>query len=135
MIEFSREVSAGSHIAFDPNHPYERLYLLINPRVLPALRRRFWDENPSPAMPLGQLAALAGGRHGRGDDYLRIYVKPVGILTAIVYSTDKKRDGLSYYIHHMGEISHHYPVLAVDQTGRLWLAGGDYTSPNEGIKN
>lgn len=133
MIELSRQASSASHVAFDPDHPHQRLYLLANPRVLPALRKRFWAENEAPAMPLGQLALLAGGRHGGGTDYPSVMVKPVGVLTAVVYNTNKKGDGQSYYIHHMGEMSHHFPILAVDVKGRLWLAGGNYTSPSPGI--
>lgn len=133
MIELSRQASAASHIAFDPDHAHERLYLLVNPKVTPAIHCRFWMENTAPALPLGHLATLAGGRHGRDDDYPDLLVKPIGVLTAVVYNTNKKGDGQSYYIHHMGEMSHHFPVLAADAKGRLWLAGGNYTSPTPGI--
>ena len=132
MIEFSRSISSGAHIAFDPDHPHERLYLLVPPRARHVLRERFWEQNTAPAMNLNQAAAIAGGRHAK-NDYPQIQVKPIGVMTAVVYFTDKKGDGKSYYIHKMGEVSHHYPILCVDASGRLWIAGGNYTSPTPGI--
>ena len=68
-------------------------------------------------------------RHGYPD----VMVKPLGAVTAVVYQTHKKGDGPSYYIHQMAEISGKFPFLGVDNRGRLWLAGGNYTSPNPGI--
>lgn len=131
-IEFSREISSGSHIAYDPDHPHERLYLLVHPKAMKAIQQRFWRQNPALPMALNRLALMAGGRHAR-TDYPEVVVKPIGVLTAVVYATNKKGDGPSYYIHQMGELSHHFPILAVDQTGRLWIAGGNYTSPTPGI--
>ena len=133
MIEFSKEVSGNSHIAYDPNQPDERLYLLIGGRAKDALKRRFWDENGVDPLPLKEVARLAGGKHGKRGDYPNVMVKPAGVLTAVVYHTNKKEDGPSYYIHKMGELSHNFPILCVDQKGRLWLAGGNYTCPTPGI--
>lgn len=133
MIELSRRLSANSHIAYDPDHPHERLYLLVHPEARPVLRQRFWRNNPAQPMDLNHLAAVAGGRHSRRADYPHVMVKPVGVLTAVVYFTHKQGDGPSYYIHRMGEMTHHLPVLAADQQGRLWMAGGNYTSPTPGI--
>ena len=133
MIELSRRASANSHLAYDPDHPQERLYLLVDKSALPALKKRFWTDNPMAPLPLGQMARLAGGRHGKRDDYPPVMVKPVGVLTDLVYYTHKKGDGPSYYIHKMGELSHHFPVLCVDEQGRPWLAGGNYTCPTPGI--
>jgi len=132
MIEFSRSVSQHAHVAYDPDHPSERLYLLVPPEAREALRNRFWKQNRAKAMDLNQMAMLAGGRHGK-PDYPHIQVKPIGVLTHLVYYTDKKGDGPSFYIHKMGELSHHFPILCVDASGRLWLAGGNYTSPTPGI--
>ena len=133
MIELSRRASAKSFIAFDPDHPDERLYLLLDRSASPAIKHRFWDENHVPSLPLADAARLAGGRHGKRDDYPSVAVKPVGVLTALVYYTHKKGDGPSYYIHKMGELSHNFPILCVDSEGRLWLAGGNYTCPTPGI--
>lgn len=137
MIEFSRNVSANAHIAYDPDHPYERLYLLVPKSQQRTLKQRFWDSNPVAARNLNELAAIAGGKHGRKRDYPNVMCKPIGVLTGVVYHTAKKGDspehGGSFYIHKVGEISHVYPFLCADAKGRLWLAGGNYTSPSPGI--
>ena len=138
QILFSREISANSHVAYDSDHPYERLYLLIHPKGRKMLKERFWDNNTMGPRNLNQLATIAGGRHGRRQDYPNVLAKPVGVLTAIVYYTHKggdenDNDPNSHYIHQVGEISGSFPFLAVDSQGRLWLAGGNYTSPSPGI--
>jgi hypothetical protein len=133
MIEFSRDVANNSHLTYDPDHSDQRLYLLLSPEATPTVAERFWKNNALPPQPLSQLALLAGGRHGKKGDYPNVLVKPVGITTALVYYTHKKEDGPSYYIHRLGEESCHYPILAVDSLGRLWLAGGNYRAPTEGI--
>jgi len=139
MVEFSRSVSKDSHIAYDPNHPFDRLYLLIAPRARAVIRQRFWDENNARPLNLNLLAAAIGGKHAKRADYPRLMVKPVGVLTAVVYRTWKKGDsdeqGGSYYIHRLGEVSGVFPALAADQSGRLWLAGGNCTSPTPGISD
>ena len=96
-------------IAFDPKHPYERLYLLLSKDV-----------------------QAAGGKQAK-HPYPDVEVQPVGELTHVVYYTDKKGDGLSQYIHEFGEESGILPLLAADRTGRLWIAGGNMTSPYAGI--
>lgn len=138
MIEFSHAVSENSHIAYDPDHADERLYLLVDPRASATLKKRFWDENEFRPMPLSEVAMLAGGRHGKRPDYPHVAVKPIGVLTAVVYYTAKKGDtdaqgNGSYYIHRMAELSGHFPFLCADNKGRLWLAGGNYTAPTPGI--
>lgn len=138
MIELSRTASECSHVAFDPEHTDERLYLLVEPKACETLGKRFWHENDFRPMDLNSLAAIAGGRHGKRADYPKIMVKPVGVLTAVVYYTHKKGDEnpgnpRSFYIHAVGELSSHYPILCCDERGRLWLAGGNYRSPDPGI--
>jgi hypothetical protein len=134
MIEFSRAASANCHIAYDPDHPHERLYLLVVPSARKALCQRFWHGNSAPPSSLAHLAHIAGGKHAK-EDYPDVQAKPIGVLTAVVYFTHKKGDGPSYYIHHMGELSHHFPILVIDCEGRLWMAGGNYTTPVAGITN
>lgn len=138
MIQLSKSMSDRSHVAYDPDHPYERLYLLIDPQARQTLRNRFWDNNAMPSMPLNDLALIAGGKHARKRDYPDVNGKAVGILTAIVYYTHKKGDenpgdARSYYIHQVGEISGALPFLCADQQGRLWIAGGSTTAPSPGI--
>lgn len=137
MIEFSAFVSKDAHIAYDPNHMFERLYLLIPPSQRKTLKKKFWDHNPMRAMNLNDLAQIAGGKHGKQRDYPNVLAKPLGVLTGVVYYTAKKgdaeRDKGSFYIHKVGEISHRYPFLCIDAKGRLWLAGGNTRSPSPGI--
>jgi len=131
-ITLSRPMAAQSQLAFDPEHPNERLYMLIAPEACESLASRFWAENGVEAKTLDEWALLAGGRHARGG-YPNVIAKPVGVMTAVVYYTHKKEDGPSFYIHKMGEMTCHFPVLCCDQRGRLWVCGGNYTSPTPGI--
>ena len=137
MIEFSRNVSPHAHVTFDPDHKYQRLYLLVPPEQRATLKKKFWNNNPFQALPLSELAQIAGGQQGNMNDYPDVLAKPLGVLTAVVYVTAKKGDshqnGGSFYIHHVGEISHTYPFLCIDDKGRLWLTGGSTTAPTPGI--
>jgi hypothetical protein len=92
-------------------------------------------------MPLSELALETGGLHST-DDYPDIMVKPIGLLTNVVYATEKGafggiglEDGYSMYIHTHGEESGIQPILAMASDGSLWYAGGDYTCPTAGITN
>jgi len=131
-ITFSRLVAKQAQLAYDPEHPSDRLYMLIPEAARRSLKQRFWDENSAAARPLTEWALLAGGRHAKGG-YPRVMAKPVGIMTAVVYFKNKKGHGPSFYIHKMGEVSCYFPILCCDQKGRLWLCGGNYTSPSPGI--
>jgi hypothetical protein len=124
--------AAQSYLAFDPEHAFDRLYMLIAGRARKSLAARFWGENTVRPRPLAEWAMLAGGRHAQGG-YPTVIAKPVGVMTAVVYYTDKKDDGPSYYIHRMGEMSCYFPILCCDDRGRLWVCGGNYTSPTPGI--
>lgn len=123
-----------SHAAFDPDHEYQRIYF-----VLPEVARAYMIRQiPSAviskrAFPLSTIAKAVGGRHGY--DYPRVAAIPVGILSHIVYFTNKKGDGPSLYIHEMGEMGGIRPMVCVDKNGRFWLAGGSYTCPIPGITN
>lgn len=132
-IEFSRQLSAHSWVAYDPNHPSQRLYFIVHPQARRAFVQKLWTENTAAAVPLNTLASLVGGTHGRLQGYPNIQAKPLGLLTAVVYHTTKKGDGPSFYIHNIGEVSNVFPVLCVDATGRLWTVGGNTTAPTPGI--
>jgi hypothetical protein len=126
-----------SHLAFDHQHPYQRLYILASDAVRRDAKIRFWDRSTGPTWDLNDLAEAVGGHHGT-PDYPPVKVKPVGILLSFVYATRKKddfeEDGKgSYYVHKCGEESGLQPVLAVDARGRLWVAGSNYTSPPAGV--
>ena len=131
-ITLSKPAAAESYLAFDPEHPDDRLYMLVAPHAREGLAARFWEANEVPAKPLGEWAMLAGGRHAQGG-YPNVMAKPVGVMTAVVYYTTKKDDGASFYIHRMGEMTCYFPILCCDARGRLWVCGGNYTSPTPGI--
>ena len=138
VVRLNKAEANGSHLAFDPDHPHRRLYIFSHPKFAARMHKKYL-QNPQyeggsryKPMPLAQAAQIVGGRHG-GSDYPKIEVTPLGILTHVVYATEKTGDGYSFYIHKMGEESGVKPALAIDDRGRLWLAGGNYTSPNPGI--
>jgi hypothetical protein len=130
----SRKLQA--HVAFDPKHKNQRIYLLL-PDALQRDFKPLFRRDAS--MTLSELAVHVGGRQGT-KDYPVVMVTPVGTLTHIVYYTSKKGDTdnpggdpRSQYIHELGEESGLRPMLAVDSKGRLWLAGGAYRAPVPGI--
>lgn len=131
-IQFPLSVTANSHIGFDPSHPNQRLYLLVEPNARRVIKAQFWDPNVAEVTPLARIAMVAGGRHARGG-YPPVAVKPIGPLTGVVYFTTKKGDGRSYYLHKQGEVTGGFPILCVSEDGRLWVAGGSYTAPTPGI--
>ncbi len=84
--------------------------------------------------PLQDVAKAAGGRQAAfRQHHPNVPVIILGLCTHVVYETDKKEDGLSQYIHEFGEESGIRPILTCDKQGRVWLAGGNYTVPPEGI--
>ena len=136
MLELSKRASDNSYIGFQLDHPLDRLHIILDPDVQEAIQQRFWVDSPAPEIDINKLAALAGGKHGKLQDYPKeLKVKIVGVMTAVVYLAEKEGDGLSYYIHKMAEISHEFPIIACDHLGRLWIVGGSYTSPEPGITN
>lgn len=132
IIKLPKKEANRSHLVFDPQHTSHRLYMLLSPKIQKEMKRKLYKNNSSEKYSLSEIAQNVGGRHAL-DDYPNIKVIPVGIMTHIVYATEKKGDGMSFYIHHMGEESGIQPALAVDSRGRLWVAGGNYTSPTPGI--
>ncbi len=138
VIRLNRTEANGSHLAFDPDHPHQRLYIFSHPKFAERMHKRFLQNNSFKknsryqAMPLKKAAKIVGGRHATSD-YPKVDVVPIGILTHVVYATEKKGDGFSFYIHKMGEETGIKPALTIDQRGRMWIAGGNYTSPTPGI--
>jgi len=138
VIKLTRSEANGSHLAFDPDHPYHRLYIFSHPKFAERMHKKYLQDakykhnRRYQEMPLTKAAKIIGGKHAT-NDYPKVQVSPVGILTHVVYATEKKGDGFSFYIHKMGEESGIKPALTIDDRGRLWIAGGNYTSPNPGI--
>jgi hypothetical protein len=127
------ESQKSNHLVFDPDHPYHRLYIILDARTRREVQNLF-RQSPYAATPLPFWAKLAGGRHATGG-YPKIDVKPLGIVHTQGYSTEKLPDGPSWYKHLAGEETGIRPVLCAAADGTLWFAGGDYTSPTPGITN
>lgn len=121
-----------SHMAFDPDHQAGRLYVLLPKNVEKQVQAAYWTANRQTARQISDVARTVGGRHGT-PDYPRLAVKPVGLITDFVYTTEKVGDGMSHYRHRAGEVSGIRPLLAADMCGRLWIVGGNYTSPIPGV--
>jgi hypothetical protein len=122
-----------SWVAFDMDHPIERIYLITAPRVQREAKQKLIEKDGE----WWDLDALAQAVGGKQAEYTHpnVEVQPIGTLTHIVYLTEKKGDGRSEYIHEFGEETGKQPVLAASKDGRFWIAAGDYTSPYAGITN
>ncbi|MDP3772635.1 MAG: hypothetical protein Q8Q85_00025 [Gemmatimonadales bacterium] len=131
-IALAEKEAQQSHLCFDLDHPAQRLYICSSPAVRAESRARFWTGSDMATWDLGDLAAAVGGRQAT-DDYPPVKVRPIGILSKVLYATSKKGDGPSIYVHTMGEEGGLPPALAVDSRGRFWIAGGSYTCPSPGI--
>lgn len=138
VLKLNAKEREGSHLAYDKEHPSDRLYVLSDPAFKARMKRKYRRNpqyaggTPFDSTNLNDMSELVGGRHGT-DDYPDIDVVPMGIVEALVYGTEKKGDGYSWYIHKMGEESGIKPAMGVATDGTLWLAGGNYTAPVPGI--
>lgn len=132
QVEIPEPYRRDCHLAFDAQHPVQRLYFCLSRAAMSQARRKFWRDRANWHR-LDGMARIAGGRHGRMGDYPEVYVQPVGRLTHVVYATLKGDDGPTAYIHRMGEKGGVAPILSVDSHGRLWVAGGSYAAPEQGI--
>lgn len=128
-IGFTRDAAKSSHVAYNHRAPYQ-LYL-IHRRASDRRNNKvmFWDRNPAQPTRLKTIAERVGGRHA-ADPYPHLAVKPVGVLTGVLYSTTKKGDGGRAYLHPMGEENGIAPMLCIDSQGRFWVAGGNYRAQN-----
>lgn len=121
-----------NHLIFDPAHPHQRLYTVLSPSTQRDAAK-LWQPGRRTTT-LAALARKAGGHHQGG--YPRIPVQELGTLYFASYFTHKKGDDpASKYIHRMGEEGGIEPILAVAEDGTLWIAGGSYTCPVDGITN
>lgn len=134
IIRLPEKLAEESHLAFDPDHSFNRLYIILPPQLRKKFKKEYWSDNKLNVLDPVDIANAAGGKHAT-NDYPDIEVKPIGILRNIVYACEKVGDGFSLYIHKMGEETGIKPALCVDKKGDLWIIGGDYTSPLQGITN
>ena len=133
-----------NYVLFDPDHSDERIYFVLSEEMQQDLQELYQNLEEHPIV-LSDLAKEVGGKHGKDRDYPYVIVKPLGYLSHLAYWTHKEGDyPPSPYVHEMGEgdegksgrkIQGFEPLLAVSEDGNLWLAGGSYTCPVEGITN
>jgi hypothetical protein len=124
-----------AHVVFDRDHPSQRIYICMPPKLMRQFAPAYQPDN---SMLLADLAKTVGGRQAKRRDYPAVRVSPLGVLLHMIYFTSKGGDEnadnvRSLYDHEMGEDGGTPPVIAVDHTGRLWLAGGTYYCPIPGI--
>ena len=136
VIEVEPDDLNENHVSFDPSHPNQRLYLHLSPSSRRDARKLY--QKGEPEFSLHDLAKMAGGRHAKRDDYPKgVRAQPLGILYFTSYYTLKENEGdspsPSIYIHRMGEEGGIEPVLAVSSDGNLWICGGSYQVPVDGI--
>ena len=133
IIRLPKREANKSHIVYDPEHPHQRLYILLSPKARKDTKK-LYNQSEAEEIELSELALMGEGKHAT-DDYPKVMVKPIGVLTHLVYPTVKIPDGLSHYIHEMGEETNIQPIFAVSKDGRAWVVAGDYHVPVPGITN
>jgi hypothetical protein len=131
------QIEFGGHniCAFEPSKS-ERLYLVLD-RHTRRLGRKNLILRDAPWTPLQKVADEIGGSQN-AYSYIDVEVQAVGPLVNIVYHTHKKGDGPSDYIHTFGKNEDgktEIPWLCIDDSGRLWVAGGGYDVPDAGIRD
>ena len=133
-INFDPDDVERNYLAYDPHHPFQRLYYILTPDMKNELKKELWKKSSASPKLMKTIAKKRKGRHATSD-YPPLKVKVLGEMTYLDYFTDKKDDGLSVYRHTLGEESGIRPVITVDSKGRLWVVGGDYYSTEAGIIN
>lgn len=113
---------ADCFLAFDAESAHGRLYLVLS-EAIEGVAAEWFD--PARVVRLEALARRVGGRHQGG--YPSVSVTPVGQIHQVEYYARKygqgAERGATFYHPHDRKPQ---PWLAVDETGRLWYAGGDY---------
>ena len=133
IYKLSKPDSNKTHLVFDPEHTNDRLYIVSTcSKAKATIKKDLYEKSPYQDVDLADISYFVGGRHA-AEDYPEIEARVVGVLTSIVYACEKKGDGYSFYVHQLGEESGIQPILAVSADGRLWIVGGNYTAPLQGI--
>jgi len=142
IIRLTRAEANNTHLVFNPLHHSQRLHILGAPAFNRRMQAKYVPNGKGDFRDLQEVAKITKGRHATRD-YLPLKVVPVGVFTHVVYACEKGRfdptdpepDGYGFYIHEFGEVSGIRPIIVLDATGRMWVAGGDYTVPDPGITN
>jgi len=132
-----RDQYSGSLLAFSPRAD-ERLYPILSRADKVKARNTLIDDDDDWVW-LSDAAAQVGGRQCEFT-YPRVHVQVIGVLTNVVYVTRKGDDddpdgGFADFTHMLGEDTGVQPLLTIDETGRLWIAGGNYFVHDDGIED
>lgn len=114
----------------------ERLYPVLTPTTMGKLSSRY-TSSKAPWYWLKDVAKHVGGDQCRAGRWAKVKVQVLGPYHEVIYYTAKNGDAEEKrgvdYVHLAGEEGGIRPYLCIDDKGRLWFAGGDYTVPPEGI--
>lgn len=122
----------GSSLAFTPRSP-ESLWIVLSEAQKRLNLKELWlpDE---PTYALRTIARHAPGRWATSRHYpTGVRAQSLGWAAKVMYATHKKGDPPANYVHELGEDTGKRPLLAIDEHGRLFFVGGNYTVPDEGI--
>lgn len=122
-------------LAFVGQADRERLYVHLADRARRQVRKKLYAPYASQAMSFRQINRAAPGLHSRDRLSVDFPAVCLGAVTFVIYQQDKVGDGLSTYVHEMGEEGGDVPWLCVCARGDFHFAGGDYTVPTGGIAN
>ena len=135
-LEIETDDVNDNYALFDHNHPKDRIYFVVDEETQSQFKN-LYKKSKTPSMQLKKLSSMGGGHHSSMIDYPDVQVKPLGYIHNIIYITHKKGDEpILPYIHEFAEENRknsEYPLLAVGENGRIWIAGGGYTCPYAGI--
>lgn len=113
----------------------QRLYIILSDsdrQEMLGIIAEDYEDTSDEFTPILDIAVDVGGRQAKFP-YPDIDVISLGVLTHVVYLTEKRGDDVSEYKHQMGEHGGISPELCVDADGYLHIVGGSYSVPNRGI--
>lgn len=133
----SIELPKTSILAYDKDHPRERLYVILPKQTREEIRNGMKGVPDSKLYWLQEIAESTGGDHA---DYElpELLAYPLGVLQAVVYYTYKRGEEGDKPWEYKHDFGHEHsdgirPILAADVSGRLWICGGSYRVPAPGI--
>lgn len=128
-------IPAGCWIAFDPDHPCERLHIVLSPTFREEVRNTV--KHAKLLMPLQKIAELTRGDQA-GEPMPNLQAAPIEVLESVTYFTHKAGEEGNRAFDYQHDFGKEHsrgikPILAADVSGRLWVCGGSYRCPLPGI--
>ena len=134
-LEILWDASKTSSVTFSDDKA-QTIFMTSDAGLRTDIRDMFWVGG-GPVYTFEQVCKVAGGRQAKlaARHCPHKKVRVIGHAQDILYSTHKKGDGPSTYIHRFGEDGGSFPILCCDKFGDLFLAGGTYIVTDHGIEN